>query len=97
LRIDHDKLSKQWLHAAARIITTDNETDDPTPINIYTDGSKSEQGVGTGIAIKRSGNPTVKLMYKMEIRCSNKQAEAFVILKALEYIQTTQTNETLKQ
>jgi hypothetical protein len=40
--IDHDKLPKQWLHPVARIIATDNKTDDPTPINIYTEGSKSE-------------------------------------------------------
>jgi ribonuclease HI len=32
-------------------------------------------------------------MYRMEIRCSNNQAEVFAILKALEYIRTTQTNE----
>jgi ribonuclease HI len=32
-------------------------------------------------------------MYKMDTRCSNNQAEAFAILKTLEYIQTTQTNE----
>jgi ribonuclease HI len=74
-------------------MTTDNKTDDPTPINIYTDGSKSEQGVGTGTAIKQSGTPTVKLMYRMEIRCSNNQPKTFAILKALEYVQTTQTNE----
>jgi len=49
--------------------------------------------VGAGIAIKRPGNPTVKLMYRMDTRCSNNQAEAFAILKAVEYIQTTQTNE----
>jgi hypothetical protein len=96
LPIDHDKLPKQWLHPAARIITTDNKRDDPTPINIYTDGSKSENVVGAGIAIKRSGTPTIKLMYRMEIRCSNNQAKAFVFLKALEYIQTNQTNEENK-
>jgi hypothetical protein len=93
LPIDHDKLSKQWLHPAVRIITTDNETEDPTPINIYTDGSKSEHGVGTGTAIKQSGTPTVKLMYRMDTRCSNNQTKTFAILKALEYVQTTQTNE----
>jgi ribonuclease HI len=32
-------------------------------------------------------------MYRIDTRCSNNQAEAFAILKALEYIQTTQTNE----
>jgi ribonuclease HI len=96
LPIDYDILPKQWLHPAARIITTDKGTDDLTPINFYTDGSKPEQVLGAGIAIKRSGTPTVKLMDKMEIRCSNNQAEAFAILKALEYIQTTQTNEENK-
>jgi ribonuclease HI len=32
-------------------------------------------------------------MYRMDTRCTNNQAEAFEILKALEYIQTTRTNE----
>jgi ribonuclease HI len=32
-------------------------------------------------------------MYRIDTRCINNQAEAFTILKALEYIQTTQTNE----
>ena len=95
LLIDHDKLPKQWLHPAASIIATD-DTNGQTPINIYTDGSRSEQGVGAGIAIKRPGTPTVKLMYRMDNRCSNNQAEAFAILKAVEYIQTTQTNEENK-
>ena len=49
--------------------------------------------MGAGIAIKQPGTPTVKLTYRMDTWCSNNQAEAFTILKALEYIQTTQTNE----
>jgi ribonuclease HI len=32
-------------------------------------------------------------MYRIDTRCNNNQAEAFAILKALEYIQTTQSNE----
>jgi hypothetical protein len=92
LPIEHDKPPRQWLHPVARIIAT-GDTDDQIPINIYTDGSKSEQGVGAGIAIKRPGTPTIKLMYRMDNRCSNSQAEVFAILKALEYIQPTQTNE----
>jgi hypothetical protein len=89
--IDHDKLPKQWLHPAARIIATDNRKEESTPIYIYTDGSKSEQGVGAGII--RPGTPTVKMMYRMDTRCTNIQTEAFAILKELEYIQNTQTNE----
>jgi ribonuclease HI len=92
LPIDHDKLPRQWFHPAARIIAT-GDTDDQTPINIYTDGGKSEQGVGAGIVIKRPGTPNITLMYRMNNRCSNNQAEAFAILKALEYLQTTQTKE----
>jgi hypothetical protein len=55
LLIDHDKPPKQWLHPATRIIAVDKDTDNQTQINIYTDGSKSEQGVGAGIAIKWPG------------------------------------------
>jgi hypothetical protein len=44
------------------MIIATGDTDDQTPINIYTDGSKSEQGVRVGIAIKRPGTSTIKLM-----------------------------------
>ena len=37
------------------------------------------------------------MMYRMDTRCTNKQAEAFEILKALEYIQTNQVNEEDKE
>ena len=68
LQIDHDKLPKQWFHPADRIIATDTENTQEvsTPINIYTDGSKSEQGVGAGIVITGPGTPNVKMMYRME-------------------------------
>jgi ribonuclease HI len=95
LPIDHDKLPRQWLHSAARFIAT-GDTEDQTPINFYTDGSKSERGVGAGIVIKRSETPTIKVMYGMDNRCSNNQAEAFAIIKALEYIKATQTKEEHK-
>ena len=44
LQIDHDNPPKQWLHPADRtiVIDTDNTQEDPTHINVYTDGSKSE-------------------------------------------------------
>ena len=88
LQIDHNKPPKQWLHPADRTITTDTDITqgDPTRINIYTEGSKSEQGVGAGIVILRSGSPTVKLMCRLDTSCTNNQAEAFAILKALEHV-----------
>ena len=91
--IDHDKPPKQWLHPAARIKATDNKRGDSSPINIYTDGSKSEKRIGAVIAIIRPRTPTVKLMYRIDTRCTNNQAEAFAILKALEYTKTTQTKK----
>ena len=39
------------------------------------------------------GTPTAKLMYRMDARCTNNQAEAFAILKALEYVQINKENE----
>jgi len=64
LQIDHDKPPKKRLHPTDReiIIDADNTQEGPTHINIYTDGSKSEQGVGAGIDIIRPGTTTVVLM-----------------------------------
>ena len=73
-RIDHDKLRNQWPHPAysAIFIDEDNTQEIPTNINIYTDGSKSEQGVGAGIAIVSQGKTTAEIMFKMDTRCTNK-------------------------
>ena len=51
LQIDNDKPPKQWLHPADRTIAidTDNTQEDPTHINVYTNGSNSEHDVGAGI------------------------------------------------
>jgi len=78
LQIDHDKPPKQCLDPAARTIAIglDNTQEVVTPINIYTDGSKSEQGVVAGIAIMTPGTPTGKVIYRMYTRCTNNQAEA---------------------
>jgi ribonuclease HI len=90
--IDCDVGVKHWQHPAEKINLLPGNNDTST-IQIYTDGSKSEQGVGAGIAIIQPGIPTVTLMYRLDTRCTNNQAEAFAITKALEHIQTTQTNE----
>ena len=53
-------------------------------IQIYTDGSKNENGVGAGIAIFDKGKTEKKLKYKLHNNCSNNQAEQFAIVKAME-------------
>ena len=59
----------------------------------YTDGSKGENGVGSGIAIFKENKLTATLKYKLNWQCSNNQAEQLAILKALDYIQHMKIKE----
>ena len=56
-------------------------------IEVYTDGSKTTSGVGSGIAIFINKHLTFQLKYKLAERCSNNQAEQLAIANALEKIQ----------
>jgi hypothetical protein len=83
---DHDMGVKFWHHPAETInfLTEINEA--VSFIQIFTDGSKSELGVGAGIAIFRLGNHIKSLQYRLNKRCTNNQAEQLAILRAVEYI-----------
>ena len=67
--------------------------EDNSTIIIFTDGSKSEQGVGAGAAIFITGTHTKSLKYRLHERCSINQAEQLTILKSLEYIKEVHTPE----
>jgi hypothetical protein len=58
----------------------------------YTDGSKQEKGVGSGVAIFKGSNMVAKSRLKLNTRCSNNQAEQFAIFKALDTIESLDTN-----
>jgi ribonuclease HI len=58
-----------------------------------TDGSKNEDGVGSGVAIFVGNELAVQLKFKLNNRCSNNQAERLAIAKALEVIETTDITE----
>jgi len=58
--------------------------------NSFTDGSKSEQGVGSGVAIFTGMVLAEQFKFKLDDRCSNNQAEQLAIVKALEVIETQQ-------
>ena len=60
---------------------------------IFTDGSKSEQGVGSGVAIFTGKVFTEQLKLKLDDRCTNNQAEQLAIVKALEVIETQQLKQ----
>jgi ribonuclease HI len=62
-------------------------------VQIFTDESKSEEGVGAGVAIFRSGNHIKSLKYRLNKRCTNNQAEQLAIVRALEYTENLQTQD----
>jgi len=68
-------------------ITEQNETREHT-IHIYTEGSKTEEAVGSGFAIYIQNKLTHQIKHKLNNRCSNNQAEQTVILKALRALET---------
>ena len=70
---------------------TDEGNDEDYRLQIYTDGSKPEKGVGSGIGIYRYGRNIGTLKFKLNKECINNQAEQLAILKALEAIHDTQT------
>jgi hypothetical protein len=61
---------KYWYHPADTInfLTENNKA--AGLIQIFTNGSKSEQGVGAGITIFRSGNHFKSLQYRLNKRCT---------------------------
>ena len=78
--------TKYWPHPTETITFLSEETKDTSAVQIYTDGSKSEKGVGAGIAIYMSGELVKTLKYKLNNRCTNNQAEQLAILKALQHM-----------
>ena len=94
--IDYDVQPKDWLHPANTIrITEQHEQQEEHAIQIFTDGSKSEHGVGAGIAIFVQGKLEHQLRYTLHNRCSNNQAEQLAIFKALETIEKSHISDCI--
>jgi len=53
----------------------------------------SEQGVGAGVAIFRSGKHIKSIKYKLNKSCTNNQAEQLAMVTALEYTEKLQTED----
>jgi ribonuclease HI len=90
-QFDSDKAARFWQHPAETNIRISEGNEEERPLQIYTDGSKTEKEVGSGIAIYRSGQNIKTLQYKLNKNCTNNQAEQLAILKELEYIEIAQT------
>jgi hypothetical protein len=81
--VDREVEPKHWPHPAdiAPVIEVNDYED--YNIQIFTDGSKSEQGVGAEVAIFRGTELVTQLKYRLDCRCSNNQAEQLAIVKTL--------------
>jgi ribonuclease HI len=76
------------------VITTEHKGYEQRTVQIYTDGSRNEHGVGSGVAIFVQQKLVLQLQFRLEIRCSNNQAEQLAIVKALEAIEALDIPES---
>jgi ribonuclease HI len=82
---------RRWPHPAKAIELKNKRDDMHYKLEIYTDGSKCEKGVGSGVAIFVDGSLTHQLRYKLAEKCSNNQAEQLAIIKALTELRSMHT------
>jgi ribonuclease HI len=68
-------------------------TDERNLIQIFTDGSKTEKGVGAGITYFESGLHINNIQCRLNKSCTNNQAEQLAILTALKHTENMQTTE----
>jgi len=90
---DREMEVKNWKHPANTVEIVDGQEDSKHYIHVYTDGSKCEHRVGSGIAIFKESKLIDTKKYKLNGQCSNNQAEQLAILKALENVQFLETND----
>jgi hypothetical protein len=90
-QIDKAENPRNWLHPADIVSVNDTKDEGEEHWwNIFTDGSKSEQGLGSGFAVFTGKVFAEQLKFKLDYRCSNNQAEQLAIVKALEAIERQQ-------
>ena len=82
--IDYDAQPEDWLNPADTVRISEHHEDDA--IQIFTDSSKSVQGVGAGIAIFIQNKLAHQRRLTLHSNCSNNQAEQLAIVKAMETI-----------
>lgn len=78
----------KWPHPADIVEFNDKQEDMNYTVEVFTDGSKSNSEVGSGIAIFIDQELAHQMQFKLHGQCSNNQAEQIAILKALEKIST---------
>jgi len=90
--LNHEAELKDWTHPADSVRFREQNEGKEHTIQIFTDGSKNEHGVGAGIAIYIQNKLTHQMKHKLHDRCSNNQAEQMAIFEALQAIETIKIN-----
>ena len=85
--VDRDAEVKFWSHPADSVKVVDDDNYSHHNLQIFTDGSKSTNGTGAGIAVFTNNHLTAQMKFKLNSKCTNNQAEQLAILKALEHLQ----------
>jgi hypothetical protein len=93
--IDHEVQLKDWLHPADSVRIT--EQNDEHATQIFTDSSKSEHGVGAGVAIFIQNKLVHQSRYTLHKICSNNQAEQLAIVKALQITGKLYNNDKIPE
>ena len=86
MNVDTSLELKKWPHPVIPRIEAFSRRE-AYVLNIYTDGSKLENGVGPGVAIFQNNELTHQLKFRLDTNCSNNQAEQFAIFKSLKHLQ----------
>jgi hypothetical protein len=83
LLIDRELELKNWPHPADVVKILENKGCRDKIIQIYTDASKNEHGVSSGVTMFVGKELKAQLKFKLDNRCSNNQAKQLAIVKAL--------------
>jgi len=81
--LDHHVEHRNWPHPAKAIKIVETQSHEEATIRAYTDESKYQGGVGSGVVIYRERNIIARQKMDLENRCLNNQAEQVAIHKAL--------------
>ena len=73
--LDSEVELKNWPHPAEAVKITEAKGHEEQMIQTYTDGSKNEQGVGSGVVISAGKELAAQIKLKLDSRYSKNQAE----------------------
>jgi hypothetical protein len=68
IELYHEVELKNWPHPADVVTIEEVESDEEATVSAYTDGSKQDQGVGSGVAILKRSDMVAKVQLKLDKR-----------------------------